>query len=282
MAASQFECEALVHNPSFTHLAKEVGRAYVPTVLRPGFKKLWMFLQSVRSSPLSQDSLSRPEYLKRIRAEVESIAIDFEESTWSNYYDDGCFPSFSPSSTWTTKHQSVYNILSDIRPDSVLDIGSNRGWYSQLAVSLGTNKVVAFDTDETAVNRLYDDIKSQNAAILPLVMDFRDPTPANQIAVCAADRLRCDLVLALAVVHHLVFKHFLRFDHIVTNLVPFTKRTLVVEFIPKEDQFVRQWWSPRYHWYTLENFIGELRRHFRSVSVYPSDPKPRVLLVCEK
>jgi ribosomal protein L11 methylase PrmA len=164
----------------------------------------------------------------------------------------------------------------------MLDIGSNRGWHSQLATSLGVENVVAFDTDETAVNRLYHDVKSQKQAILPLVMDFRNPSPETQIEESARDRLKCDMVLALALVHHLVFKHFLRFDKIVSTLLSFTKRMLVVEFVPKEDQYVSQWWSPLYSWYTLENFIAELRRHFRNVSVHPSDPKPRVLLVCEK
>jgi SAM-dependent methyltransferase len=278
---SKSECEALVHDP-FVHLAKElrpVIRAYVPPSIRPGLKKL---LQSVRSSLLSPRSVPRLEHLKAVRTQVENITIDSRQTSWSHYYDNGFFPSFHPSSVWTAKHQTVYNILSDIKPDSVLDIGSNRGWYAQLAASLGVRNVVAFDTDETAVNRLYCDVKSQNKAILPLIMDVRNPSPETQIELSASDRLKCDLVLALAVVHHLVFKHLLRFEKIVDSFLSFTKRTLVVEFIPKEDQFVSQWWSPPYSWYTLENFIAELRRHFRSVSVHPSDPKPRVLLVCEK
>jgi hypothetical protein len=129
---------------------------------------------------------------------------------------------------------------------------------------------------------LYCDVRSENASILPLLMDIREPSPANQIATSAVDRLQCDLVLALALLHHLVFKHFLRFDKIVAKLASFTKRTLVLEFIPKEDQFVSKWWSPKYDWYTLDNLITELRQYFRNVSVYPSDPKPRIVLVCEK
>jgi ribosomal protein L11 methylase PrmA len=219
--------------------------------------------------------------MKAIRRKVEAINIDFQKSRWSHYYEEGSFPSFSPSSEWTAKHQTVYNILSTVRPKSVLDIGSNRGWYSRLAASLGMN-VVAFDTDETAINRLYRDVKSGNVPILPLVVNIREPSPANQIAPSAVDRLQCDLVLALALVHHLVFKHFLRFDKIVAKLALFTKRTLVVEFVPKEDQFVSKWWSPKYDWYTLENLTTELRQYFRNVSVYPSYPQPRVILLCEK
>jgi SAM-dependent methyltransferase len=280
----QTECEALTHNP-FTHLVgglQSVARACIPPVIRPSLKKLLDALRPLHSLPLFQSSLPRVEYFKKIRAEIEAIEIDCRRSEWSHYYDDGdYFPSFTPSDKWTAKHQSVYNILSELRPYSVLDIGSNRGWYSQLAAGLGIH-VVAFDTDETAINRLYGDIKGQNASILPLVIDFRDPSPGNQIMSSAGERLKCDMVFALALVHHLVFKHFLRFNNIVAELDSFTKRKLVVEFIPKEDQFVSQWWSPQYSWYTLENFIAEARRYFTNVSVYPSDPKPRVLLLCEK
>jgi SAM-dependent methyltransferase len=278
------ECEALVHR-SLMHIAdglQSVVRACVPPAFRPGLKKLVMPLRSVRlSSRSARGPASRIKYLNTIRAEVEKITIDFRNTEWSNYYDNGYFPSLSPSSNWTAKNQNVYNILSDLKPNSVLDVGSNRGWYSQLAASFGMN-IVAFDTDETAINRLYCDVKKQNVPILPLFMDFRDPSPGNQILSSATDRLKCDMVLALALVHHLVFKHFLRFENIVASLASFTKRTLVVEFIPKEDQFVSQWWSPPYGWYTLENFVAELRRYFSNVSVHPSDPKPRVLLVCQK
>ena len=232
-------------------------------------------------SPSHRTPQSRVDSFKALKAEIESIPIEFRETTWSNYYDKGCFLPFSPCSTWTAKHQTLYEILRKIKPCSVLDIGSNRGWYSQLAAGFGMN-IVAFDNDETAVNRLYCDAKNQNLSILPLVMDFCEISPGNQAEPPCADRLRCDVVLGLSLVHHLVFKNRLRFDKIVQRFVLFTKRRLIVEFIPKEDQFVSQWWSPQYAWYTLEGFMAELRKYFRSVLVHPSDPKPRVVLVCDK
>jgi hypothetical protein len=276
------ECKALVH-PTLTHVTqglRSLLRTAVPAALRPGLNAALTSLRSARSTRLSR-SASLVDFLQKLRAEVEKIGVYCEKTQWSTYYDNGYFLSLTPSSEWTAKHKSVHNILAEITPQSVLDIGSNRGWYSQLAASLGIN-TVAFDNDETAVNRLYCDVKNQKLSILPLVVNFRDPSPANQIMSAANDRLKCDMVLALALVHHLVFKHFLRFEHIVGGFESFTKRKLLVEFIPKDDQFVSQWWSPQYGWYTLENFIAELRRYFNNVSIYPSDPKPRVLLLCEK
>ena len=274
-----FEAEALTRDPitCVTRDLRSAAHRLIPKALRPTLKKLIYY----RFSPSHCTPESRVDFFKALKAEIESIPMELPESTSSNYNDKGCFPPFSPCSTWTAKHRIIYEILRKIKPCSVLDIGSNCGRYSQLAAGFGMN-IVAFDKDETAVNRLYCEAKNQNLSILPLVMDFCEISPGNQAEPPCADRLRCDVVLGLSLVHHLVFKNCLRFNKIVQRFVVFTKRRLIVEFIPKEDQLVSQWWSSQYAWYTLEGFIAELRKHFRSVLVHPSDPKPRVVLVCDK
>jgi hypothetical protein len=88
------------------------------------------------------------------------------------------------------------------------------------------------------------------------------------------------MVIALTLIYQIIFKRRLNFDQIVEGLALFSKRWLVVEFVPPEED-VRQWWSQTFSWYTLDNFICTLRRRFHTVSILPSHPKPRVLL-CEK
>jgi SAM-dependent methyltransferase len=226
----------------------------------------------------------RLDFLQQVRREVEGIIIPSFKTEWLEYYD-GFFPSFSPSDEWTAKHISVHQALSDLKPDSVLDIGSNRGWYSQLATLQGS-RVVAFDVDEGCITQLYYDSKEKNLPILPLVMDFRNPSPGyglcNQWLAPATERLKCDMVLALALIHHLVFKQHLNFDQIINGLSIFSKRWLLVEFIPRDDRYVREWWSERFSWYTLDNFISALKKQFHNVRILPSYPEPRVLLLCEK
>ncbi len=62
----------------------------------------------------------------------------------------------------------------------------------------------------------------------------------------------------------------------------FAANWLLVEFIPREDRYVSEWWSDKYSWYTLDSFITFLKQQFQSIRIYPSDPKPRVLILCEK
>ena len=98
----------------------------------------------------------------------------------------------------------------------------------------------------------------------------------------ATQRLKSEMALALALVHHMVFKSNLTFEQITQGLSDFTTKYLLVEFIPKEDRYVKEWWTPAKSWYSLDEFQRSLRRHYSSVTLLESYPEPRVLLLCEK
>jgi len=223
------------------------------------------------------------ELLGYARVQIEALELPSTNTTWSEYYD--VLPDFFPSTTWNRKHHSVQQVLTQLRPHSVLDIACNRGWYSQLAATLG-GVVASFDTDEVCVNQLYIEAKKNNMQIHPLVMSVKDPSPGlglnGQELAPAVQRLKCEMVLALALVHHLVFKNRLNFDYIVAMFEAFTEKYLIVEFIPKEDRYVSEWWTEGHGWYTIENFEKALRGCFKKIEQLPSFPDPRVLLVCEK
>ncbi len=205
-------------------------------------------------------------------------------TAWSAYYDEALVP-LEPDGTWTGKHHAVARILREHRPASVLDIGANRGWYALLAASGGA-RVVAFDNDADCINRLFVDSRARGLDVQPLVMSVLNPSPryglGRGVMEAAPDRLACHLVLALAMVHHMVFRMGLNFELIADGLAAYARKTLVVEFPPADDAHVRSWMTPGHGWYTLENFQAALRRHFPQINVVPSDPAPRVLLVCER
>jgi hypothetical protein len=167
----------------------------------------------------------------------------------------------------------------------VLDIGSKTGWYSKLAALQGS-KVVAFDIDSARVTRLYYDARDRDLPILPLVMDFTKPTPTigflSHHSIAATERFKCDLVLALGIVQHIAFMRSLTFEQIVGGLSLVSKRWLVVEFVPAEDESLRELQYRRPASYVLDILIAELKKKFNSISVIPFEPAPRVLVLCEK
>ncbi|MDB6058743.1 MAG: hypothetical protein JWO95_2587, partial [Verrucomicrobiales bacterium] len=94
------------------------------------------------------------------------------------------------------------------------------------------------------------------------------------------DRLRSDCVVALAILHHLVYFNMADFDLIVNALCQFTRKDLIVEFISKEDEFVSKWWNASYSWYNRDNFMAHLGRKFEKLEIVPSNVKHRSIIVC--
>jgi hypothetical protein len=90
------------------------------------------------------------------------------------------------------------------------------------------------------------------------------------------------MVLALALIHHLVFRQHLNFEMVVEGISIFSSRWLLLEFVTREDPLVRGLWSEKYAWYTEENLTACLRKTFREVQALPSYPEPRKLLLCTK
>jgi SAM-dependent methyltransferase len=232
----------------------------------------------------SRGTPPRAAILSGLRRQLEPLAT--RGLGVPNAATDNDVPSLLPSPRWTAKHTSVFDMLSEAKPASVLDVGSGRGWYARLAASLGS-KVVAFDADEAAATGLFRAAQASRLPLVPLVMDFRSPSPgygvANEWLAPAAERLACELVLALGLVEELVLRQELPFAQVVRGLAAFCKRWLLVEFSPAGDDHLRGGGaSAPPGWYSLEAFIRALRQQFREIRVLPSHPEPRVLVLCEK
>jgi SAM-dependent methyltransferase len=232
---------------------------------------------------VSNVNLKREDLVRQLRHELVSIALPPGPAKLIG--DENCFPPLTPAENWTPKHRSVHKVLTDLCPATVLDLGSGQGWYSHLAASLGSS-VVAVDVDDRRVAYCYQEARKKDLSILPLVMDIRYPSPGhgicNQVIAPALQRLACEMVLALSVVHLLVFDQNLTFEQTCQTFAAFATKWLLVEFAFRKDWEVRQRWSDWYPWYTLENFIDVLKKQFRSVNPIPSHPASRVLLLCEK
>jgi SAM-dependent methyltransferase len=241
--------------------------------------------QKSSSDPLQEiREKSHVDFLVKIRGEVESVSLPHTKPK-SYHRAETSHLSLSEQEGWTAKQKNIRQVLTDLKPSSVMDIGSGTGWYSKLAALLGS-RVVAWDIDPMCTTQLYLDVLDMKLPILPLIMDFSKPTPsrglANHWAVAATDRFQCDMVIALGLVHQLVHKSHLNFEQIVGGLAALSKKWVVLEFIPAEDQEVRPLQSTGISWYTLDSCVTALNKHFSRVRIMPSYPKPRLLLLCEK
>ena len=130
--------------------------------------------------------------------------------------------------------------------------------------------MVAIDADEVAVDRLYRDLRGEAAErILPLAQDLVDSSPNMGWRGTERERLeqrgRPDLVLALALVHHLAIGANVPLAAIVDWLADLGA-AIVIEFPTREDPMVARLLArKREHAhpdYGLESFEGMLQRRF--------------------
>lgn len=157
-------------------------------------------------------------------------------SNWRGYTDTR---SHYEQEDVSRKRAFVQKVLETLVPQEVLDIGANTGEFSAMAAR--HSRVVALESDEAAAAAMYDRANAEGLAIHTLVADFSRPTPPtgwrNRETRSLLDRLagRFDLVLMLAVVHHLRVSAGVPIREIVDLIADITRSHLLIEHVPTED-----------------------------------------------
>ncbi|WP_229402028.1 class I SAM-dependent methyltransferase [Micromonospora okii] len=131
-------------------------------------------------------------------------------------------------------------------PELVLDLGANDGRYARLAAR-HAGYVVAVEQDPAVADELYAALRAEEQPrVLPLVMDLADPSPGGGWRGAErapfARRARADVVLALAVAHHLAIGRNVPLGQVVDQLADACAPggRLLVEFVHPEDPMARR------------------------------------------
>ncbi len=205
--------------------------------------------------------------LRSLTRRLSRLAPRDRSSTWTGYEAE--VPSYTPEQR-DQKRRFFARALAQVKPATLLDLGCNTGEYSLLAARTGA-RVVATDRDAAAVDILYRRASDENASILPLVVDISRPSPAvgwtNREAPSFLDRAggAFDLVVALALVHHLLVSERIPLVEIIRLLSRLTRSHALVEFVGSEDPMFRRLLRGRDELYTridAESFASALRAHF--------------------
>jgi hypothetical protein len=203
-----------------------------------------------------------------LRKVVERLEPASSDSTWHGY-ETTC--SYDEQET-SAKEDFVRRVASSTRRGLVWDLGCNEGRYARIARE-GADLVIAADSDRVVVDVLYRALKADGErAILPLVVDLADPSPAigwdNRERKTLLERGRPDLTLCLALVHHLSISRNVPLREFV-RWVRALESEVVVEFPHREDPMVERLLGSKrrdaHPDYSLETFDELLRGHFRVV-----------------
>jgi SAM-dependent methyltransferase len=181
--------------------------------------------------------------IARLERQIAYAAPVQGPSQWSEYTQSA---SHYSAADVEAKQQFIRSVLGCYRPARVLDIGANTGSYSVIAAEAGA-QVVALDSDEAAIDALWRTAAVKGLPITALAANIARPTPAagwrNREHLGLLDRLNggFDLVLMLAVIHHLILREQVPLRLVGELCAALTRRWLVVEWVPPADPMYRQW-----------------------------------------
>lgn len=191
---------------------------------------------------------------------VQGLALPERRSAWAGYGED---PGYAGADQ-EEKERFVREAVASQRWGLAWDLGANTGVYSRIAAE-GSDYVVALEGDPGAVERLYAE---GSANVLPLVCNLADPSPARgwrgRERKDLPERGLPDLVLCLALIHHLVIGANLRLAEVLDWLAGLG-RFLVIELVTREDARVQGLLRHRddlYEDYDLPVFERELAASF--------------------
>ena len=183
---------------------------------------------------------------------------------WGKYYEQTNYGSHA----FEHKKQLVSAFIELLQPKTLWDLGANTGVFSRLASEKGI-RTISYDVDASAVEQNYLQAKTQNSAyLLPLLLDLTNPSPNlgwnNRERLSIRERGEPELVMALALIHHLVISNNLPLPDVAQYFSQLSQ-WLLIEFVPKNDSQVEKLLLSRediFPDYTIEGFEKAFAEYF--------------------
>lgn len=203
-------------------------------------------------STFSQAKLQR--IIEHLYTGINSLTIRKETSHWSKYYQETIL-----SEAYLDGKKSAVSLMTDaLAVRSVLDLGANTGTFAKLMAASG-KQVIAAEPDRICVDQIFTSYK----AVTAVCIDLMHPSPSigwmNRERKKFSERAKSDMVLALALIHHLCIGQNLPFHFLAQGLVELGP-WLLIEFVPKTDPKVQLLLQNR-----TDVFDAYTEAHFREV-----------------
>jgi len=207
------------------------------------------------------------------------------EKHWSEYYEQD----IASEKYLSNKEQIVKNWLEQLQPVSVLDLGANTGKFSFLAAPF-TKRVIAMEWDDICVDTMEAQIKVQKLEhVTVLMQDLSETSPnlgLNKKEIASIfNRANSEMVLALAIEHHLHITNQISFPQIAEMYAMFSSKYVISEFIPRNDSKLQLLIKNRkidLSAYTIESYKTALEKYFNIIETIKLADSDRILILLQK
>ena len=202
--------------------------------------------------------------VRKLRKLSGKLSWRGDGSEWGSY---DAFHNYSKSDH-DLKEGFINDCVANSGANMVWDLGCNTGQFSKIAAQHAPC-VVAMDLDHFAVERLYRETREAELnRILPLVQNIADPSPnwgwRNQERVDLQTRAQPDMLLCLALIHHVVISANVPMAEFIDSLSDLCDQ-LVIEYVSRSDDKVKALLrnkEDKYSDYSREGLESELSKHY--------------------
>jgi hypothetical protein len=199
---------------------KELGRRWVPWKRSVLETLQWLGLIPLRRQ--SSNSLGR---------KLSKLTL-FKPSMWAAYHEDAGFMDNPAKFRNDERFRYVLELVKKAGPSHVTELACNQGILAEHIAQLDSvEQVICCDYDEQAIDSLFVRYRQQAKRLNPLVLDFMLPK-CTALTKRVEDRIRGDMVIALAVTHHLTLTQGFSFDSVFKSIARYTCRYAIADFMP--------------------------------------------------
>jgi hypothetical protein len=239
--------------------------------------------KTVSTQRIKLSRLSLLGLINSLESTVKDLTWQPRGTEWADYYQENTYS----AEAMEQKKQAVSDFIDLLKPRNVWDLGANTGVFSRISAGKGIS-TFSLDSDPAAIEMSYLNCRRNGLNMLPLVMDLTNPSPSlgweNEERQSLAERGPADMILALALIHHLAISNNVPLE----RLAKYFKNLgnlLVIEFIPKNDPQVKRLLSTRediFPDYNQSLFEAEFGRFFKLRSSIKIKGSERILYLMQK
>lgn len=199
--------------------------------------------------------------LTRLQEIAESYRFKVDQSIWTDYSDRA-------QDEKTRKHQVILEHLRQRRPKTLHELGGNAAVIGeQLAQELAI-PVCTTDIEPSCIEAAYQRTRAKDLPLYLGVLNLVFPLPAYGAGACrpgSLGRLKAEMTLATALIHHLVAKSRVSLHTFVHLIADYTQQSTLIEWVDPTDKFLVKWAQSGLQIppdYTLPKFLDTCAEHF--------------------
>ncbi len=168
-----------------------------------------------------------PDKLKRM---IQKVSVR-KQTTWSDYQTRN-WTNYSQIETDKSIRSSyIIDLVKKTQPKTILDLAGNQGALSNiLANEPFIDYVICADKDEQAIDSLFLS-SDKRPNVFPATVNFMGDA-WQCITMENTRRIRCELVLALALTHHLILSNGYSMDAVIDQIISLSSKYVIIEFMP--------------------------------------------------